>query len=336
MIPESEMKIITLLGIASIAFGQAPNPQGRPPVRGTQSPASKARPKSVTPQHYTADQIREGEVRFGSQCGFCHGKDAAGGETGPDLTRAELVAQDSQGDKLSPVIRAGRPNAGMPAFPGLTQGEMNAIVAFLHTQMDKFAELVAEDSHGDKLAPIIRAGRPNAGMPAFPSLTQGELNAIVAFLHTQMDKFAELGGGRRSVEPSDLATGNATAGRVYFEGAGKCASCHSPTGDLAGIAKKYQGLNLLRRMLYPAGQGPASTTARATFTLAAGQTIVAPVVAEDDFSVTVLDPLGARQTYQRSAVNVNVDDPLAAHFDQLGKYTDAEMHNVYAYLETLK
>jgi cytochrome c oxidase cbb3-type subunit 3 len=224
-------------------------------------------------------------VRFGSQCGFCHGKDAAGGETGPDLTRAELVAQDSNGDKLSPMIRAGRPNNGMPAFPNIAQGEMTA---------------------------------------------------IVAFLHTQMDKFAELGGGRRSVEPADLATGNAAAGRQYFQGAGKCASCHSPTGDLAGIGKKYQGLNLLRRMLYPAGQGPAAPTARATFKLAAGQIIVAPAVAEDDFSVTVLDPLGARQTYQRSVVQVTVEDPLAAHFDQLGKYTDDDMHNVYAYLETLK
>jgi cytochrome c oxidase cbb3-type subunit 3 len=280
------MKTVTILAIASIAFAQPPNPQARPPrPPGTQSPASKARPKSATPQHYTADQILEGEVRFGSQCGFCHGKDAAGGETGPDLTRANLVAQDSQGEKLTPVIRA---------------------------------------------------GRPNAGMPAFPSLTQGELNAIVAFLHTQMDKFAELGGGRRSVEPSDLATGNAAAGRAYFEGVGKCASCHSPTGDLAGVATKYQGLNLLRRMLYPAGQGPAAPTARATFTLTSGQSVVAPVVAEDDFSLTVLDPLGARQTYQRSAVKVKIDDRLAAHFEQLGKYTDADMHNVYAYLETLK
>ena len=224
-------------------------------------------------------------MRFGSQCGFCHGKDAAGGETGPDLTRAELVAQDSQGDKLAPVIRAGRPNAGMPAFPGLTPGE---------------------------------------------------LNAIVAFLHTQMDKFAELGGGRRSVEPSDLATGNVADGRAYFQGAGKCASCHSPTGDLAGVGKKYQGLNLLRRILYPAGQGPAAAGGTATFTLPSDQTIVAPAVSEDDFSVTVLDPLGARQTYQRSAVKVEVEDPLAAHFEQLGKYTDADMHNVYAYLETLK
>jgi cytochrome c oxidase cbb3-type subunit III len=281
------MKTLTLVALASMAFGQAPNPQARPPVRppSTQSPASKPRPKSVTPQSFSADQVREGERRFGSQCGFCHGKDAAGGESGPDLTSAELVAQDSRGDKLTPVIRA---------------------------------------------------GRPNTGMPAFPNLTQGELNSIVAFLHTQMDKFAELGGGRRSVEPSDLATGNAAAGREYFQGAGKCASCHSPTGDLAGIGKKYQGLNLIRRMLYPSGQGPAAPTATATFKLPSGKSVIAPAVAEDDFSVTVLDPLGAPQTYQRSAVKVTVDDPLAAHFDQLGKYTDADMHNVYAYLESLK
>ena len=198
------------------------------------------------------------------------------------------------------------------------------------------AELVAQDSRGDKLAPVIRAGRPANGMPAFPDFPQSELNAVVAFLHTQMDKFAELGGGRRSVEPSDLATGNAAAGRDYFQGAGKCASCHSPTGDLAGIGKKLQGLALLRRMLYPSGPGPAAPVARATFTLPSGQTVVAPVAADDDFSVTVLDPLGARQVYQLSAVKVKIDDPLAAHFDQLGKYTDADMHNVYAYLESLK
>src|ERR1041385_4591300 len=128
------MKTLTLLALASIAFGQAVNPQVRPPVRppSTQSPASKPRPKSANPQDYTSEQVRQGEVRFGSQCGFCHGKDAAGGESGPDLTRAELVAQDSRGDKLAPLIRAGRPNAGMPAFPNLTRDELNAIVAFLH------------------------------------------------------------------------------------------------------------------------------------------------------------------------------------------------------------
>ena len=276
-----------LIGIlifqAPVAFGQlnSQNPPARPP---TQSPASRPRPKSATPQNYTAAQVQEGEVRFGAQCGFCHGKDAAGGESGPDLTRAELVAQDARGDKV---------------------------------------------------VPMIRAGRPNVGMPSFNTLSEDELSAIVAFLHSQMDKFAELGGGRRSVDPADLATGNAAAGREYFNGKGKCSSCHSATGDLAGIGKRLQGLNLMRRMLYPSGN-PGSTRTRATFVLKSGQTVVAPATAADEFTVTVLDPLGARQTYQRSAVNVQIDDPLSAHFDQLGKYTDADMHNVYAYLETLK
>ena len=272
--------LITGLLLAQSAFAQ----QGRrPPRLPGQSPASQPRPKAATQQTYTAEQIRGGEVQFGAQCGFCHGKDAAGGESGPDLTRSELVAQDA---------------------------------------------------HGDKLAPMIRAGRPNAGMPAFSSLSVADLNAIVAFLHSQMDKFAELGGGRRSVDPADLATGNAAAGREYFNGEGKCSSCHSATGDLAGIGKRLQGLNLLRRMLYPSG--PGTPPPRATFLLPSGQTVVAPVAAEDEFSVTVLDPLGARQTYQRSAVKVKIDDPLSAHFDRLAQYTDADIHNVYAYLETLK
>ena len=131
-----------------------------------------------------------------------------------------------------------------------------------------------------------------------------------------MDKFAELGGGRRSVEPADLATGNAAAGREYFNGEGKCASCHSPTGDLAGIGKRYQGLNLLRRMLYPTGKGPAPS-ARQPERLSRcrpARPSSRPWPPKTSSRVTVLDPLGARQTYQRSAVKVKIDDPLVRPF----------------------
>jgi len=264
-------------------FGQ-PNQQARPQRPTTQSPASQPRPKAAAQQTYPAEQVRAGEVTFGAQCGFCHGKDAAGGESGPDLTRAELVAQDSKGDKI---------------------------------------------------APFVRAGRPNAGMPAFANLTAKELDSIVAFLHSQMDKFAELGGNRRTVDPSDLLTGNAAAGREYFNGAGKCSECHSATGDMAGIGKRVQGLNLLRRILYPAGP-PGASSAKASIELSPGETVSGPLVGEDDFTLTVLDSSGARKTYEKSAVKVKIDDPLAAHFDQLAKYTDADIHNVYAYLESLK
>jgi cytochrome c oxidase cbb3-type subunit 3 len=232
---------------------------------------------------YPIGQIRAGEPLFISQCGFCHGRDAAGGETGPDLTRSKLVAEDARGDKLGPIVRAGRVDQGMPSF----------------------------------------------------RLNDTDLNAIVAFIHDRKTKSEALGGGRRSVEPLDLATGNAEAGRRYFNGAGNCSNCHSPTGDLAGVAARYQGLVLLQRMLYPSGR-PAPARPRVTLSLASGRTIVAPLAAEDEFTIVVLDPAGTRQTYQKNAVNFKIDDRMSAHFDQLGKYTDDDMHNVLAYLDTLK
>lgn len=279
-----------LAGGLLVAQGPQQNTRGKggkvekaAPRDAGQSPASQPRPKTVTPQTYTAEQIRAGELRFGAQCGFCHGRDAAGGEIGPDLTRSELIAQDVRGDKLGPLLRAGRVDAGMPSF----------------------------------------------------QLSDSELTSIVAFIHRQMDEFSALGGGRRSVEPEDLATGNAADGRAYFNGAGGCSACHSATGDLAGIARRYQGLTLLQRMLYPSGR-PAPTPPKAIFTLPSGQTVTAPVTAEDEFTVTVMDPLGTPQTYRRTAVNLKIENPMSAHFDQLGKYTDASMHNLLAYLDTLK
>jgi cytochrome c oxidase cbb3-type subunit 3 len=237
----------------------------------------------VTPQTYPIEQIQAGEVRFTSQCGFCHGRDAAGGETGPDLTSSALVAADTRGDKIGPLLRQGRPDQGMPSF------DLNAT----------------------------------------------DVAAIVAFIHDQKTKFEAQGGGRRTVDAADLATGNVEAGRRYFNGAGGCAGCHSATGDLGGIASRFQGLVLLQRMLYPGGR-PAPSPAKVTVTLPSGQTVIAPLASEDEFTITVIDPSGARQTYEKSKMKFKIDDPMSAHFDQLGKYTDNDMHNVFAYLDSLK
>jgi cytochrome c oxidase cbb3-type subunit III len=278
-----KISVVALLAAGSVlAQGAAGRAPGQPPAPG-QSPASLPPPQTVTPQAYPVEQIQAGEGRFTSQCGFCHGRDAAGGETGPDLTRSALIAQDTRGDKIGPLVRAGRPDRGMPSF----------------------------------------------------DLSAPDLGALVAFIHAQKTKFEALGGGRRAVDASDLATGKADAGRRYFNRKGSCSGCHSATSDLAGIASRYQGLQLLQRMLYPSGQ-PAPAPPKVSFTLPEGQTVVAPLAGQDEFTITVLDPAGARQTYARSAVKYKIDDPMSAHFDQLGKYTDKDMHDVYAYLETLK
>ena len=188
------------------AMDRAQTPAGG---RGAQaSPAAVPPPATATPQSYSPEQVRAGQPVFAAQCGFCHGRDAMGGETGPDLTRAASVAADVRGDTLGPIVRGGRSEKGMPAF----------------------------------------------------SLGDGDLAAVVAFIHDQKAKAESLTGGRRAVDIADLQTGNAEAGKTYFAGA--CSRCHSPGGDLAGIAKRLEGLALLQRMLYPTLKDGAGSRAK--------------------------------------------------------------------------
>jgi cytochrome c oxidase cbb3-type subunit 3 len=248
------------------------------------SPASQRPPQTATQQTYSAEEIQAGQTRFSSQCGFCHGRDAAGGETGPDLTRSDIVAADLRGDKISPVVRNGLPEKGMPGF----------------------------------------------------DLSAADLGAIVAFIHDQKAKADTLGGGRRSVDVADLQTGNAEDGQKYFSGAGKCSTCHSATADLAGIGNRFQGLALLQRMLNPSSGRPAPAAPRVLVTLPSGEKIVGPLVTRDEFSITITDPQGTRRSWQVGEAEFTVADPLSVHFELLGKYTDKDMHNVLAYLQSLR
>lgn len=143
-------------------------------------------------------------------------------------------------------------------------------------------------------------------MPSF-NLSNADLDAIAAFIHNQQVKFESVAGGRRAVDPGDLATGNAEAGRAYFNGAGGCSGCHSPTGDLASIAMRYHGLELLQRMLYPRGRKPAPAPPKVTVTLHSGKTVVAPLASESEFAIVVLDPSGKQHTYQKADVQYKVD-----------------------------
>jgi len=252
-----------------------------------ESPASKKPPATVTPQSYPPEQIRAGETRFVSQCGFCHGRDALGGESGPDLIRSTLVAEDVRGDKIGPVIRQGRPDKGMPGS----------------------------------------------------NLSDADIAAIVAFIHDAKVKAESTGGGRRSVDVEDLQTGNAEAGGRYFHGAGGCAKCHSITGDFAKVGSRYEGLALLQRLLYPGsgrGAGPAPAKPTATLTTRTGQVIKGSVAYHDEFTISLTDASGWTRSWPIKQVRVAIDNPLQAHVDQLGKYTDQDMHNVFAYLQTLK
>ena len=251
------------------------------------SPASVRPPQSASNDVYPADQVQAGQGLFTAQCGFCHGRDAMGGETGPDLTRSQVVAEDVRGDKIGPIVHSGRPEKGMPPF-AMSDTDLRTVVAYIHDQKRK-----AESNQGD----------------------------------------------RRSVDVADLQTGNAQAGQRFFNGPGGCATCHQPTGDFAGLATRLQGLQLLQRMLYPGGRGRGGKPPYAptvTVTPANGATVTGRLAYRDEFTISLTDDAGWTRSWPVSAVKVVVDDKLQAHAALLPKYTDADMHDVLAYLQTLK
>ena len=147
-----------------------------------------------------------------------------------------------------------------------------------------------------------------------------------------------------SNQPTDMLNGDAKAGEAYFTGAGGCNKCHSATGDLAHVATANSPAALQQRFLFPnsiirglATGGPKVKPAQVSIKLSSGQSISGDLVRIDDFNVTVRDDKGIARTWRRSAgVHVEVSDPYSAHIALLDKYTDADIHNLTAYLETLK
>ena len=220
-----------------------------------------------------------GKSLFQQNCAFCHGRDTMGGETGPDLTRSKLVLADVAGDKISEVVRDGRPEKKMPAF----------------------------------------------------NFSSQEVLGLAAYIHSQAAKAATMKGGRRGVDVADLQTGNVEMGKKYFDGAGTCAKCHSATGDLAGIAKRFEGLQLEERMLYPRG-----AKSHVVVTLPSGEKLAGTLAYQDEFVIALREDSGTYHSWKVSNVKYHVDSPVDAHVDLFSKYTDDDIHNLMAYLQTLR
>jgi mono/diheme cytochrome c family protein len=237
-----------------------------------------------------AAAVERGQKLYVPSCGFCHGTNATGGNSGPDLVRSVLVLHD--------------------------------------------------DGTGSEIGPVILNGRPDKGMPKFP-FTESQIKDLAAFFLSR----SQAAANRMEYKILNIVTGDARAGETYFSG--HCANCHSPAGDLAHIAAKFEPVALQSRFLYPVTRsfpgmpGPpprprAQTTV--TVTLPSGQTYAGALQYLDDFSVALKDTAGEYHSWSidGTGVQVKVHDPLKEHAELLKQYTDADMHNILAYLETLK
>src|SRR5579871_1897852 len=193
---------------------------------------------------------------------------------------------------------------------------------------------------GKEIGPVIHNGRPEKGMPAFAGLTEDQVHDIAQFLLGRTQAAAN----RMEYTIQNIVTGDPRAGEAYFQA--HCAACHSPSGDLAHVANKFDPVALEGRFLYPGnnpyGMGPPPdprSLKHVTVTLSTGAKFSGVLAHIDDFSVALRDDSGAYRSWVYEdvpGIQVEIHNPLEQHLKLLRQYSDTDMHNILAYLETLK
>ena len=264
--------------------------------------AQERRPGGFVPGQARAAEdpaaVARGKTLYGVHCTGCHGADLRGGDIGgPNLLRSMVALSDREGEAIVPIINGSRQNAGMPAIP-MQPEDARAVAAYVRSVLET----------------IGRQGTPpSAGVPV-----------------------------------KDIVVGDAKAGKIYFDT--KCASCHSAEGDLKDVAAKYPDTRMLQNVWVAGGGGgrrggrggpdptvPGPRTVMAKIQLPSGEALEGPLVRQDDFFLTVANPDGTLRTVRRTSnTKVEVRDPMKAHRDLLAVYSDKDIHDVTAYLVTLK
>jgi cytochrome c oxidase cbb3-type subunit III len=294
MNPRVAIAIVTLVLISAApartpAWFQDPPPSAAVPAapqqgRGQGGGRGQSAAKPVDPAI-----LERGRGLYSVNCASCHGSEARGGETGPNLIRSAVILDDQNGELLLPIVRAGRPERGMPPRPDLSEAQVSDVAAFLRT--------------------LRTSGRDPARN-----------------------------------RPATIVVGDATAGQAYF--AATCASCHSVTGDLKGIASKYSDPRQLQQTWLagtaaggrgaPPGARPKPVTI--TVTLPSGERFEGSQARLDDFIVSIVLADGSTRTFPRNGdvPTLEIKDPLQAHRDLVPKYLDRDIHNLTAYLVTVK
>ncbi len=193
------------------------------------------------------------------------------------------------------------------------------------------SDRVLGDDHGEKLVPYVKKGVPEKGMPAFASMSEDKLKDIAEFLHLQVEQVANRG----AYQVLNIVVGNPAKGQASV--AAHCSSCHTPE-TLAHIASKFRSPEQLQRgWIWPLHSGDNSLVPTATVKMPGGETIAGRVTQMSDFRLTLVDNSGQLHSIDRvPGVEVQIRDPLVAHHEIIQSLTNDDMHNVTAYLETLK
>jgi mono/diheme cytochrome c family protein len=260
-----------------------------------------------------------GKALWTEHCITCHGTNARGTDSGPNLVRSETVNYDR----------------ATPKAPGT----------------------------GQVLGPYLRKGHQTQSGKPSSQFTDAEITQLAQFLSERVNETMR-GSPTYVVLNENVLTGDPKAGETYFKGAGGCTKCHTDQQrSLAGIGSRYTTAQQLQaRVLYPGpagggrggrgrgrGAAPSVSTAGAEVPkpdpLAPVTTITRPgqkpinvwTVQEDAFFLTYRDAEGITQTIRKTPdVNITVTNPMQWHLDFADRLEDDVMHDLTAYLWSLK
>ena len=190
---------------------------------------------------------------------------------------------------------------------------------------------VLDDSHGEHLVPFLQKGRPEKGMPAFGTMSDDQLLDIAEFLHQQVEDVANRG----TYHVLNILVGNAAEGEAYVQA--HCLTCHTME-TFAHLGSRYRSPDQLQRgWVWPARESNPALAITATVTMPDGGTVAGRVTQISDFRITLVDATGDTHVIDREAgVRAQIRDPLAAHQAMIETLRNSDLHNVTAYLETLK
>jgi cytochrome c oxidase cbb3-type subunit 3 len=170
------------------------------------------------------------------------------------------------------------------------------------------------------------------------TLSGQDIRAVAEYIHSVLGTASRQGGPPIGDEVElDILVGDAAAGQIAF--ATRCASCHSPTGDLQGIGARFSGAQQLQNTwVRGSARGAARPPVTVTVTQPSGERVVGQLERLNDFLVVLTEAGGRHRSFSRRGDTplVEVDDPMAVHREMLPLYSDADIHNVTAYLVTLQ
>ncbi|MBI1875195.1 MAG: c-type cytochrome [Acidobacteria bacterium] len=240
-----------------------------------------AGPGSADKHVVDAAAADRGKKIWAGECISCHGTQARGTDSGPNLVQSVIVLHDRYGSDLGPFLRKGHPTQSREPSASFSDPQIADLSHFIHQRVYE----------------TLRSS------PTF----------VV----------------------QDILTGDPGAGAKYFNGEGRCVTCHSPTGDLAGIGGRYAPPVLQQRFIFPrSGRGGRPVTV--TVTPSGGAPMSGVLAQMDDFTVSLRDASGAYHSWKRTPdLTVVKNDPYAAHIELLDRITDKNMHDVVAYLASL-